>query len=184
MLSRYIICNFMACFGGIGLSFDTKVPFHPGQELEVHHNGVRVFGIVRHFSVSDNGCSRVGLEWNAFNLAQTARKRIALSGKEDVLHPFRECLPSGFYMMWKLLENENWIELAETANRLKKLAAKCEVPTLCSFVRELQEAAQSAAPRETSVVALHAMVQECLRLATDPAANDELSMKLDLLARP
>ena len=108
-------------FGGIGVLFQSKVPFRSGQELEVSYNGVEMCAVVRHITVGDEG-TRVGFEWKAAGVSRELREAVARHNGQDDYLQFLVALPSGFYMMWKLFESEKWFELNETADRLLRLA--------------------------------------------------------------
>ena len=155
-------------FGGIGLRFDTRYQFEPGQELEVSYNGVQLWAIVRHVTPDDAGKNHVGFEWKAAGLSRVARQTTVDDRGDSELSRFQETLPSGLYMMWRLFECEKWFELGEKADCLRKLASKCDFSdTVTAFARELQEAVELADAKEPSKQALQSLVDECMRVTGD-----------------
>lgn len=154
-------------FGGIGLRFDTEFRFEAGQEFEVSYNGVQLWAVVRHVATIDAGSSRVGLEWKAVGLSRMARETMTDGCDGQELAVFKETLPSGLYMMWRLFECEKWFELGEKAGNLRSLARKCEFSeTLTGYVRGLQDAVELEDPKDPSRKALHALIEECIRVTT------------------
>jgi hypothetical protein len=154
-------------FGGIGLRFNTELPFEAGQEIEVSYNGVQLWTIVRHVTIDDAGNSRVGLEWKANSFSRIARQTMPDSRDGQELAEFKKVLPSGFYMMWRLLECKKWLQLEEKADNLRRLASKCEfADTVASYVRVLQDAIKLAEPEEGIKRALYALIEECIRVTT------------------
>ena len=148
-------------FGGIGVQFHSKVPFRAGQELEVSYGGVEMCAVVRHVTVSDEG-TRVGFEWKAAGVSRELREAVAAhDGDEDYLQ-FLVALPSGFYMMWKLFESGKWFELNETADRLLRLAKRCNVSSVTQHVERLQAAIEQPEPKGPTRKALDALMAQCV----------------------
>ncbi len=148
-------------FGGIGVCFHSNVPFRAGQELEVSYDGVEMCAVVRHVTVGDTG-TRVGFEWKAAGVSRELREAVATHEGEDDYLQFLVALPSGFYMMWKLFESEKWFELNETADRLLRLAKRCNVTSVTEHVEALQIAIECSAPREPTRKALDALMHHCV----------------------
>ena len=152
-------------FGGIGLRFDPRFQFEPGQELEVSYNGVQLWAVVRHVTADDTGKNHVGFEWKAAGLSRAARQTTVDDREDSELCRFKEALPSGLYMMWRLFECEKWFELGEKAECLRKLASKCDfADTVASVARELQEAIELEEPKEPCKQALQSLAEECIRV--------------------
>lgn len=161
-------------FGGIGLRFDTSLQFTAEQEFEVSYNGVQLWAVVRHVTEDDAGRHRVGLEWKASGLSRAARQTIEDDRDDVELSKFKETLPGGLYMMWRLFECGEWFQLGEKADKLRRLASRCEfAETLSNRVRRLQAAVELPDPKESSRKALLSLIEECVRVTGGNC--DELS---------
>ena len=158
-------------FGGIGLQFDSSFRFVTGQEFEVSYNGVSVWAVVRHVTESDAGY-RVGFEWKAACFSRAARQATNDASDAIELANFKEALPGGLYMMWRLLECEEWYQLGEKADRLRRLASRCEfAETVNNHVRQLQESLQLADPRNASREALQSLIEACIQVTGGSCAE-------------
>ena len=156
-------------FGGIGLSFPAGRCFQIGEELEVSYGGVQLSAVVRHATVGADAC-RVGLEWKAVGLSRAARQSLTATQGQSEVSRFKSALPSGFYMMWRLLESEQWVQLAETADRLRRLASKCDfVDAITSYVEALEEAVAQSEPAKATRQALVDLIDACVRVTAGGA---------------
>ena len=159
-------------FGGIGLRFNMGLPFEAGQECEVSYDGVELCAVVRHVTIDDVGNSHIGLEWKAAGLSRVVRQTIADRHDAQELTEFEKALPSGCYMMQRLLECEKWFQLGEKAENLRRLASKCEfADKLTNYVRKLQDAIKLAEPQNHSRKALDSLIEECIRVITGQAGQ-------------
>ena len=127
-------------FGGIGIAMPTFVEI--GTEVDIEVAGLRSWAIVRNVKLLPSGC-RLGLEWKAQALSRRLRELIScgeqLSDLEDELQRLARILPGGLSMLWKLFEAGRWPQLVQSAERLKKEAAICNVTELTAPIERLQE---------------------------------------------
>ena len=72
--------------------------------------------------------------------------------------------------MWRLLESEQWVQLAETADRLRRLASKCDfVDAITSYVEALEEAVVQSEPAKATRQALVDLIDACVRVTAGGA---------------
>ena len=160
-------------FGGLGVATPLKLGVEQtGTEISVDMTGVQNKAVVRHVSMLPSGC-RLGLEWKAQAVSRCLRDLLKAEQTSVEHQQLARILPGGLSMMWKLCEAERWTHLLNSADRLRKEAAACQVHELSapierfqSKVREAADAQDSTEARQLVELELNRLIETCLELIT------------------
>ena len=155
-------------FGGLGLLVDGSPDVYTGQEADVFYNGLRMTAIVRHIGSLEDSQFRLGLAWKGAVLAQRARaalqtrKEHGLASDDQQFESFIRSVPGAAYTMWSLYEANNWCELAESAQRIGKVARLADVGELTPLVDRLRRAIADCEPYEHVGAALQELIEAAI----------------------
>ena len=157
-------------FGGLGILVPAEVKL--GKEVDVELSkamgGVRSVALVRHIRPSANG-DRIGLEWKALALSRCLRDLLQAQQSSDKHKSLARLLPGGLSVMWKLYEGGRWEQTLQSAQRLKKEAAGCQVHDLSEPIEQFDKAVRAAMdsgekPKETVRLELDRLILRCIRV--------------------
>ena len=159
-------------FGGLGLMFTERVRLNVDENIQIAHNGVRAWAVVRHIAVSNVLTCRVGLEWKAAALSRRARaamSRGALQPTNDSREAkrrarFLSLIPGGVNVLWKLFDAGNWPALVNSLERLRRESSACAIEELNVLAGEVESLIEGNANSQHIRPALDALVEYCLHL--------------------
>ena len=156
-------------FGGLGVAAPVKI--EPGREIDVElcveMGGIRNVAFVRHASSLPSGC-RLGLEWKAQAVSRCLRDLLRAEKASKKHHQLVRILPGGLSVMWKLCEAERWEQLIDSADRLRKEGAACQVHELSApierFQSKVRNAIETSTANEVVEDELNRLIKKCIEV--------------------
>lgn len=153
-------------FGGVGVQVSMKVSLQKNVEITVVYGGVESVCLVRHLVPTDDGGTRLGLEWKAQALSRCLRQYLEPDAKKK--RELSGILPAGFSMMWKLQEAQRWPLLLSSVERLRREVSVTNYEGLEEPIAKFKEIVKLAIENRVnaSVVRdeLNLLIRECVRI--------------------
>ena len=157
-------------FGGIGVLVPPGISLSGEVDVELSQaqGGIRCVAFVRNIRPTDEG-GRVGLEWKAQALSRGLRRLLQADKSSQRHKSLGRILPGGLSVMWKLYEDGKWQHIIDSADRLRKEAAACEVHELRepidAFQSRLRTEIESAGEEMNKIVRLELdrLIATCIR---------------------